>query len=166
MLILTARMERTAFDRFDALRRAHFPPERNFLGAHVTLFHHLPGPEYSAIVDRLAVVARGHAEPVVDVTGLRSLGKGVAFTLLSPALSAVRAELAELWEPWLIPQDAQGFRPHVTVQNKVTATAARALLARLTAEFRPWRFIVEGLTLWRYDDGPWTRLKDVTFARG
>lgn len=164
-LILTALMERSAFERFDGLRRAHFPPERNIVPAHVTLFHHLPGPERDAVNDRLAMVARGTRAFDADVTGLRSLGKGVAYMVRSHELEHLRDELADAWAPLLIPQDRQGWRGHVTVQNKVKPAEAKALLDRLSAGFAPWRFRIEGLTLWRYDDGPWTRIKDHRFAR-
>ena len=55
-LIVTALLDEVAQERFDRLRREHFPPERNQLDAHLTLFHRLPDdPE----VDRaLAVEAR------------------------------------------------------------------------------------------------------------
>ena len=39
--ILTADLDDASFDLLDVLRRAHFPPERNFLSAHLTLFHRL-----------------------------------------------------------------------------------------------------------------------------
>ena len=42
-LILTLRFDGEAFARLDDLRRAHFPPERNQIPAHLTLFHALPG---------------------------------------------------------------------------------------------------------------------------
>ena len=41
-LLITAELPRDVFAWVDALRRAHYPPERNRLGAHVTLFHALP----------------------------------------------------------------------------------------------------------------------------
>ena len=42
-LILTAQLPDDMHARYTALRDAHFPPERNYLEAHVTLFHALPG---------------------------------------------------------------------------------------------------------------------------
>lgn len=39
--ILTAELDPDSFAWFDGLRRAHFPPERIVLPAHVTLFHRL-----------------------------------------------------------------------------------------------------------------------------
>jgi hypothetical protein len=48
-LILTLKMDRESFSRFEGLRQAHFPPHRNFIPAHLTLFHHLPGDDPGAI---------------------------------------------------------------------------------------------------------------------
>ena len=42
-LILTAQIPETFLARFDRLRQIHFPPDRNFLRAHLTMFHRLPG---------------------------------------------------------------------------------------------------------------------------
>src|SRR6476469_7699644 len=44
-LIVTLLLDDAAQQRFDALRTAHFPAERNHLAAHVTLFHALPGEQ-------------------------------------------------------------------------------------------------------------------------
>ncbi|MDO9488207.1 MAG: 2'-5' RNA ligase family protein [Sphingomonadaceae bacterium] len=162
-LILTARMESRAFHHFQALRERHFPPERNQVPAHVTLFHHLPGAEVESIVDRLKSIARGTRAPRIEVAGLRSLGRGVAYDLRSPDLELLRAELAHAWQTLLIPQDRAGFRPHVTVQNKVEAREAKLLFATLSLEFEPWSFIADGLQLWRYLDGPWEPVSETRF---
>ena len=42
-LVVTLLLEPSAQERFDRVRAAHFPAERNHLAAHVTLFHALPG---------------------------------------------------------------------------------------------------------------------------
>jgi len=147
--------------RFEALRRAHYPAALNRVPAHISLFHHLPGSEFEAVVERLKFTARHHAAPVVEVAGLRSLGKGVALMLHSDGLAAIRAELADAWQPLLIPQDRQGWRGHVTIQNKVTPADARATLTMLSATFEPWSFRLAGIDVWRYLDGPWEPLKTV-----
>jgi 2'-5' RNA ligase len=154
-LILSAVLDAPVQQRLDALRRAHFPPERNHLDAHVTLFHHLPGGEEDAVAAEVAAAVRGHPAPPVDVTGLQSLGRGVAVTLASPELARIRADLARTWTPWLTAQDRAERDLHVTVQNKVTPQEARALLAELTAGFVPERTRAVALALWRYRGGPW-----------
>ncbi|MGY1594667.1 2'-5' RNA ligase family protein [Geodermatophilus sp. SYSU D00708] len=152
-----------AQERFDRLRAAHFPPERNHLAAHVTLFHALPGDQVDAVAaDLAAVVARPPF--AVAVTGLRLLGRGVAYTLESPELAALRDRLAAAWEPWLTRQDRQRFAPHVTVQNKAEPRVARALRDRLAAQFTPERVRARGLGLWRYRGGPWEPVAEYPFG--
>ncbi|MEA1831316.1 2'-5' RNA ligase family protein [Methylobacterium durans] len=154
-LILTLALDADTFARFDGLRRRHFPERLNHIPAHVTLFHHLPGPEERGVTEAVAALVRTVAAPEVAVTGLRFLGRGVAFSLESEALTGLRARLAKAFEGHLTAQDRQGWRPHVTVQNKVEPEAARALHAELEQGFRPFRFTAPGLILWRYLGGPW-----------
>ena len=154
-LILTLMLAPGDQARFEALRRAHFPSEHNVISAHVTLFHHLPGLDREAIEHVLGLAAGLHAPFEVEVRGLRSLGRGVAFELHSAELSKLRAGLASAWHDALTAQDRQGFRPHVTIQNKVTPEAARSLLAQMQAVFSPFGIGATGLSLWRYLGGPW-----------
>jgi hypothetical protein len=162
-LILTARPDDAALVRFETLRRTHYPAGINRVPAHISMFHQLPGSEYEAVVDRLKFAARHTPAPEVEVYGLRSMGNGVAMTLRSPGLEALRADLAEAWAPLLIAQDRQGWRGHVTIQNKVGGAAAKATLAALSASFTPWRCRIIGVDVWRYLDGPWEHLKTVAF---
>lgn len=153
-LIVTLLLEEAAQQRFDRLREQHFPSERNFLAAHVTLFHALPGEHLDAVRADLAAAA-DRASFAVAITGLRFLGRGVAYSLEAPEVAALRAGLVDAWLPWLTPQDRQRHAPHVTVQNKVAPAVARALHERLLAEFRPESVRARGLGLWRYLGGPW-----------
>lgn len=153
-LILTLRLDAASQERFDAVRRAHFPADRNHLAAHITLFHALPAEHADAV--RADVAGAAHRPRfAVEVAGLRSLGRGVAYVLRSPELDALRAALAARWDPWLTPQDAGRSAIHVTVQNKVSPAAARLLLDELRAAFVPGVARAEGLDLWRYAGGPW-----------
>ncbi len=156
-LILTLLLDPVAQDRFDRLREAHFPPERNQLAAHVTLFHALPGEREEQVRADVAAAARRPAFPV-EVWRPRSLGRGVAYDLRSAELSALRSALAAGWADDLTPQDRAGHAPHVTVQNKATPERARALLAELSRGFAPYEVRAEGLALWRYLGGPWEPL--------
>jgi 2'-5' RNA ligase len=153
-LVVTLALDDAAQQHFDGLRRRHFPPERNHLGAHVTLFHALPGARVERVGADLARAAQRPAYPV-EVTGVRSLGRGVAFALASPDLDAVRAGLAADWRDWLTAQDRQRSAAHVTVQNKVTPQQARSLLGELRSGFAPYAVQARGLRLWHYRGGPW-----------
>ena len=162
-LILTAMLAPTVQAKFEALRRAHYPPEQNRVPAHVSLFHQLPGRELAAIKRRLQAVCGPLPPPQVDVIGIKSLGKGAAFALRSDELVSIHAELADGWSTLLIPQDRAGFQGHVTVQNKVTTAAARATVQALQAGFQPFRTTALAIAIWRYLGGPWEPLGQVAF---
>lgn len=153
-LILSLGFDAASFQRLDGLRRAHFPKALNRIPAHLTLFHHLPGDRP---YDVRRAVEDAAAAPAFDVTftRLRNLGRGVALSAHSSELDAVRGRLASRFADVLTPQDRQGFRPHVTIQNKVDPMTASQLHDRLAAEFAPWTARAEALLLWRYRGGPW-----------
>ncbi|WP_262298562.1 2'-5' RNA ligase family protein [Microvirga sesbaniae] len=154
-LILTLRLDEHSFAFFDAQRRRYFPPDRNFIPAHLTLFHALPGEHLPTIQQDIATSIARRTPFLLHVTGLRSLGRGVAYSLQSAELADLRRILALTWNPWLKPQDRQNHQPHVTVQNKVDATRARALLEDLSETFQPFQAEAIGLDLWWYRGGPW-----------
>jgi hypothetical protein len=109
----------------DGLRRAHFPPARNVLPAHLTMFHHLPPSSEAELGRRLREATHADA-PIAEAAGLINLGGGVAIRIVAPALAAIREDLAEALAGLLTPQDAAGWRPHVTIQNKVAPAEACA----------------------------------------
>ena len=162
-LILTARMEPSALEVFDAQRRAFFPPDRNVLKAHITLFHSLPGAELGGIKTQLETLSLKTTLVTAEVTGLRFLGQGVAYNLRASRLQGLRTELATDWNAWLTNQDRSGFKPHVTVQNKVSVETARETLRILEARFQPWSFSITGLELWRYLGSLWEPVETYTF---
>lgn len=165
-LILTLRLDDVSQEGFESLRRTHFPPERNVVPAHLSLFQRLPGVWLDEILADLDEVARQHGSLALSAAGLRFLGGGVAYTFESAELDALRSELARRWEPLLEKQDRQGFRAHVTVQNKAPEERARALHERLTADFERFEVRGEGLLLWRYLGGPWERVAEAAFGAG
>ena len=163
-LILTLGLHPDDQARFDRLRTLHFPAGRNQVPAHITLFHRLPGAELPAIQALLAAEAAAIPPFPVEASGLRFLGHGVAYDLRAPALTALRGRLARAWAGWLTPQDAQGFRPHVTIQNKALPADARALHAAMQAGFAPFAVRAAGLRLWHYLGGPWEPAGDHTLG--
>jgi len=165
-LILTVGFDVPSQERFEALRRANFPPHLNRVPAHATLFHHLPGEARAEIEAVLAAIGRDRGPAPVRVADLRPLGRGVALRLEAPEVAEIRTELAGRWAGWLGPQDRQPWRPHVTVQNKVTPEVARRTLDDLRAGFAPWDAVAEGLLLWRYLGGPWEALGSFPFTGG
>lgn len=155
-LILTAHVNDQDLLFFDNLRAQFFPADRNFLRAHVTMFHKLPSEHLPQIEDILeAEAARMTRAIEVGVIGVRNMGNGVAFVLDSEHLMATRARLKTEFTPWLAPQDHQPWGPHITVQNKVHWQKAEALYDTLSREFARSTISVEGLDLWSYLGGPW-----------
>ncbi len=154
-LILTLGMDDLSQQGFDRLREEHFPRARNFIPAHLTLFHKLPGDREREVSQTLDDLCRQQPPFSLTAPGLIFMGRGVAYRLESPALQDVRRRLADERWPWLGDQDRRGFRPHVTVQNKVPPDEARALHRSLQATFAPFEVGAEGLLLWRYLGGPW-----------
>jgi hypothetical protein len=156
-IIVTAEIGREDQAWLDAERRAHFPPERNLLAAHLTMFHHLPPSLADDVRQRLGELAREGALPA-RIAGPISLGRGVAYRIDSPELEDRRAWLADRWADVLTPQDRAPWRPHVTIQNKVEPAQARALLDRLKRDFRPRPLAITGFASWYYRGGPWEKL--------
>lgn len=154
-LILTACIENHDLEPFEDLRRKHFPPERNFLKAHITMFHRLPGEYRDRVIGELRALCGTTDSFSAVVGGVLHLGGGVAFTIDSPQLQAIRAQLKTLFMPWLGPQDMRPWQPHITIQNKVSKTVSDALYRELSGSFRPTPIGVVGLDLWRYLGGPW-----------
>ncbi|MGC4251068.1 MAG: 2'-5' RNA ligase family protein [Sphingobium sp.] len=138
----------------DRQRRAYYPPDRNILPAHLTLFHHLPP---SALDEAVTRIRRLCASPPPDasLTGILLLERGVAYRVESPALMEIWLELADAFSGLLMPQDLARPRLHITVQNKVTAKEARALAETLSAGFHPRPLAITGLAAWHYRGGPW-----------
>ncbi|WP_430242625.1 2'-5' RNA ligase family protein [Neorhizobium sp. DAR64861/K0K2] len=163
-LILTARIAQADKAPFDLLRKTHFPPDRNFLDAHLTMFHRLPGEYTDGIVEHLRQVTEAGSSIKAEVSGVRHLGAGVAFTIDSAALQDVRARLKEAFLPWLGPQDMQKWQPHITIQNKVSKDRADRLYQELRATFQPHTIEIKGVDLWKYLDGPWQHETSAIFA--
>jgi 2'-5' RNA ligase len=162
-LILTLKLDSKTFGYFNQLRQQHFPPGRNFLPAHVTLFHALPD-EHRLDVQKVLRTLYSHTS-VLSLTfpKLRFLGKGVAVEVDCPELVQLRHQLATTWKNWLSRQDQQGYRPHITIQNKATPNEARQLYEQLTSEWMSFGGYGEGLLLWQYKGGPWELINELDF---
>ncbi len=154
-IILTLKFDDASFKFFDDLRQEYFPPERNFLSAHITLFHHLPGEELSKIRTDLQEICGKTGEFEIEFSEWRFLGKGSAITVESAELNGLRNELANKWKNWLTRQDQQKFKPHITVQNKVEPDEAKILFAKLLSDWEKRVGTAKGLSLWFYLGGPW-----------
>jgi len=161
-LIVTALLDEETQAELDAQRRRFFPSRRLVVGAHLTLFHALPGhraDEVTATLDELA------ARPPIPgrVRAPFALGRGVAYRIEAPGLDTLHAAIARRFADDLTRQDARRPHHHVTVQNKVDPETAKATLAELVATHSPYDATVVGLALWRYRGGPWDAAGEFPF---
>ena len=158
--VLTAEMDARSFDWLDALRREHFPEARNFLSAHLTLFHKLSSAQIACL--------RSFDTPSVPIT-LRFdravfLGNGVAIGVRCAALERLRNEARSALKGELSQQDRQPWKPHVTIQNKVSAETGRQLHKILEANFAERAGAATGLLVWEYQGGPWRLSERIAFG--
>jgi len=141
--------------RLDALRRAHYPPERNRVPAHCTLFHAIPGmvaAELGATLARLTATTpppRARIDRIIDLDG------GTALALISAELAALRETLADHFHGLLTGGDAVPPRFHITVQNKVDRRTAHILQSELAATWRATDTPIPAIAVHRVIDGTW-----------
>lgn len=162
-IVLTLKINTEAAAYFTNLRKLHFPAERNYLDAHLTLFHHLPENE-SSIFEVVKTVCFQQKPMDLQVTQVVSIGAGVAFKLECEALKKLHKNLQQQFQLWLTPQDQQAIWPHITVQNKVDRATALQLHQELSLNFEPFEIQGLGFTLWEYLGGPWKLIEDIEFA--
>lgn len=163
-LIVTADIAPQDFSWIEGLRRAHYPVELNRVPAHITMFHAIPPSAEGELRRRIARIVH-RTPPRVMIAGLLDLGGGVALRLASPELDDIRDELREALSGLLSAQDSGGWRPHITIQNKVSPKAASALKLSLEKQFEPTALGISGISIQRYLDGPWKRLAGYPFRR-
>ena len=161
--IVTAALPPHILGWAEGLRRAHYPPERNHLHAHVTMFHSFAPSLLDELGDYLPRLAKEFAPPEAHISGLFDLGTGTAIALHSEPLLRLRAMIAEHFHGNLTAQDLYEPRPHITIQNKVTKREARALQAELGPTIETRGFAFPALELHLYKDGPWERVKRTAF---
>jgi hypothetical protein len=144
------------------LRRTHYPPERNQVPAHLTLFRQLPPSVEGELHRRLGRYA-GVAPPRAEIAGVMDLGEGTALRVESEALEDIRYDLSLALHGLLALQDSGPWTPHVTIQNKVEPRVARRLQAELRGAFLPRPLAIKALATWRYLGGPWEPLRSFSF---
>jgi len=153
--IVTAELPPDVLAWADALRRTHFPPERNWLTAHVTLFHAFAPSLREELHGMLGRIAAETAPVDARIDGLMNLGGGTALAIHSPAMLIIRQRIAAHFQGALTAQDAHRPRLHITIQNKVTSQAAKALQVELEPSLALRSFRFKGLGLHRYCNPRW-----------
>jgi hypothetical protein len=153
-LIVLAELGKADFAWLDALRRRHYPAERNRVPAHLTLFRSLP-PSAEDEVRRSLSRAASAAAPATEISGVLDMDSGVALRVHSEPLYEIRDQLAEEFRGLLTAQDEGRWTAHVTIQNKAEPRIARQLLRQMRASFEPRPLEISGLELVRYVERAW-----------
>jgi hypothetical protein len=161
-LIVTAEFAPEDFAWLDALRRRHYPAERNQVLAHLTLFHAI-APSAEDELRQILKSMAGRPPPRACISSIVNLGGGVALRVASEELDAIRAEIAERLRGLLTAQDSAGWSAHVTIQNKAPPREARALIDALGDQFLRRPIHISGIGLHRYLGGPWETLRTFSF---
>jgi 2'-5' RNA ligase len=154
-LILTFKLDSDSQQRLDRWRGAHFPKDRNFLKAHLTIYHQLPGQMLKGIQESLTTFVKSHAVIPLRFDRLMMRQGFVGVGVTSEEMLIYKSELNALFHADLRAQDRQPYRPHVTVTNKGSPREAENVFRQLEAEFEPWDGQILALELYHYRGGPW-----------
>jgi hypothetical protein len=129
-LILTLSLDKASHQFLTGLRQKYFPPHRNFLSAHVTLFHAIPPQRISELDGYLEGICKEQKGWDVFIGEPKKMGKGGVMVSVrerpSGTIEAIREDLlynmkrnAGGNEDRLSEQDQRRMgKPHVTVLNK------------------------------------------------
>jgi 2'-5' RNA ligase len=161
-LIITLMIDPASQDFFSAQRQQYFPAHANYLDAHLTLFHKLPS--YNKLMDDTLLSLSNRPPFEMMVTGLKSIGNGVAYAVESNEVQQLHVQMQQAFDPFLIGKDRQKIWPHITIQNKVTAYKAQTLLKHLSENFEPFPISATGFATWYYLKGPWQKKAEFFFA--
>ncbi len=161
--ILCLKMDAVSLQRLSAWRKQYFPPERNFLEAHLTLYHRLPFTATQLILSTLKTFAQNQLVFPLSFEELTHQGGFLGIKAAPSEVLQVKGALDRAFDLWLAPQDRQKIMPHVTVMNNAPPEATGEALRLLKQEFAPWQGRAEGLQLFRYRQGPWEWVADFLF---
>lgn len=161
--VLTLLTDPQLHKHLTAIRDKYFPRRINKLGAHLTLFHALPGSRlHDHILPTIQDVASQTSRFKVHAVKPFRLKHGIAISVAKNSGTSQAQELHHaLQQPWLkagflSDQDQGGCRIHYTVMNKVDdEQEIEAAMEELQQDFRGDWGVAEGLGLWRYDKGFW-----------
>ena len=153
--LVTLGLDPAAFERLDRLRARYFPPDRNVVPAHLSLFHQLPGDAGDQIGSTLRQVARSSPPVALTFSVVKRIGRGVMVVVEAQGLAAIRSVLAGSFSGWLTLQDRQPFRPHVTIMNKAEPAEAGRAFEEIRSAWAPFAGSGVRLLLWRSRGGPW-----------
>ena len=166
--MLTLRTDRDFHQRINALRKQYFPPQRNRIGAHITLFHALPSSHLQAIASDLQSTACSNMPFTIQTQEPLRLSHGVALNATHKQADEIFNTLKQKWGPaganFLSKQDHR-FKAHYTIQNKAERDVAQSTWEKVREGFKRDEGRAIGLTLYKYlRGGYWKFQRHFDFA--
>lgn len=163
-LVITLKMDQISYQRLNSWRERYFPPIRNYLTAHLTLYHHLPSEHVNWIKSEIAALCSQRSPFPMNFKGLECSGSFVGILVDAPEILKIKEHLNQVFANFLKAQDRQKIRPHVTLVNKVSPEEARKSQEEIALEFSPWSGRAEGIEIHFYQHGPWSFHSEVLFC--
>lgn len=165
--VLTLRTEREFHQRINRLRKQYFPSELNKIGAHITLFHALPGSQLTTIIADITSLVHTESSFTIRTIEPIKMSHGIALNANSQDAHRLWDMLAQKWGPmganFLSKQD-QHFNAHYTIQNKVEKDVAQKSWEEVTERFKSDQGRAIGFTLYKYlKRGNWRYQQAFTF---
>ena len=152
-------MDEKSSEYLTVLRDRYFPEKRNYLKAHLTLFHKLSEEQGPRVLND-----HGLSKTRIEFKRPYSLGLGVAIEAESPELLSFKIKKIKEFHDALTPQDQNKGRLHITIQNKVSVPRAKATLKEVEGLWKPFSGRITGLQLWEYLGGPWQLFREENFG--
>ncbi|WWC95617.1 hypothetical protein V866_002482 [Kwoniella sp. B9012] len=185
-IILTLRLDKATHKLLTDLRSKYFPPHRNFLTAHVTLFHAIPAHRLNELDDQLNSICSSRTGWDVFFGEPEKMGnRGVYLIVRERPSSTVERIHQQLLtdlkrgikgdKDKLTNQDLQTMRkPHVTILNKASNEEQVDTCLKEVKEFfdglktdgrkeGQHKGRAVGFELWEYLGGPWKSIKQYSF---
>ena len=161
-LIVTLKIDEPSRLFFNEKHTIFFPAHANYVDAHVTLFHKLPSNNLEIEIGMTQFAQ--HKKFDLLISDIILFATSVSYTIESPQLLHLHAEMQSKFDPYLIRNDRKILKPHITIQNKVTPYKAHKTHAFLIKDFNPFVIKAIGFTRWYYVKGFWKKKEQYLFG--
>lgn len=155
-MIVTFKMDDNSQEIFNHLRQRYFPKERNYLNAHITLFHNIADEALNAHIWQ-ELEAEMPFE--IEFANPFFMGFGTAIEIRSSKLIQLTEMLQRHFCDLLSTQDRRTKKPHITLQNKMPAFIAKQDYESICKEWTPIKGFIIGYEFYEYQSGSWKQLK-------
>ena len=151
-LIVTLKIEANRQVFFEEKRKFYYPNYCNFVPAHLTYFHAAPNNEL--FLNSLKAVA-DIQQILMETECILPFNNGMAYAAKNDYLQRLHAVLQQNFIKDFSGKDRKIWKPHITIQNKVTTYKAKKNYQELSANFEPFTFKAEGFNVYEYANKKW-----------